>query len=108
MKKYETHTDDLREKETSNDPHHPDSLRHSANASRKEKQLTCKEDSSPASNLIKDPHDPDHLRNRAIYRANAAAKEKAEEVEEEETDEVEKGSTSRVPSHDPHEPKFPR
>lgn len=103
MKKRENHTDDLIEKETSNDPNHPDSLKHSANASRTEKQVTGKENSRPASNLMKDPHDPDHLRNRDTYRANAAAKEKAAEVSQEESD-----SPFRVPSHDPHDPKSPR
>lgn len=103
MKKRENYTDDLKEKETSNDPHHPNSLRHCDNASRTEKQVTGKENSRPASNLMKDPHDPDHLRNRDTYRANAAAKEKAAEVSQEESD-----SPFRVPSHDPHDPKFPR
>ena len=77
MKKRENYTDDLKEKETSNDPHHPNSLRHCDNASRTEKQVTGKENSRPGSNLMKDPRDPDHLRNRDTYRANAAAKEKA-------------------------------
>ena len=103
MKKRETHADDLIEKETSNDPHHPNSLRHSHNASRTKKQLTGKEIFRPASNLMKDPHDPDHLRNLDTYRANAAAKEKAAEVSQEESD-----YPFRVPSHDPHDPKSPR
>ena len=117
MKKRENYTDDLKEKETSNDPHHPNSLRHCDNASRTEKQVTRKENFRPASNLMKDPHDPDHLRNLDTDRAKTAAKEKAAEAEEEvveleveeaEVSETESDSTSRVPSHDPHDPKFPR